>query len=55
MVRLIILEKITHLKKVSIQLLFERLMMEEDHQRGLSHLIEHMAFNGSKFSKKKYR
>ena len=22
--------------------------MEEDHQRGLSHLIEHMAFNGSK-------
>ena len=22
--------------------------MEEDHQQGLSHLIEHMAFNGSK-------
>ena len=23
-------------------------LMEEDHQQGLSHLIEHMAFNGSK-------
>ena len=23
-------------------------LMEEEHQRGLSHLIEHMAFNGSK-------
>ena len=29
-------------------------VMEEDHQRGLAHLIEHMAFNGSKnFPKKK--
>ena len=28
--------------------------MEEEHQRGLAHLIEHMAFNGSKnFPKKK--
>ena len=23
-------------------------MMEEDHQRGLAHLLEHVAFNGSK-------
>ncbi|AFS47964.1 peptidase M16 inactive domain-containing protein,Insulinase (Peptidase family M16) [alpha proteobacterium HIMB5] len=36
-------------EKVSIQLLLKAgSMMEEDHQRGLSHLIEHMAFNGSK-------
>ena len=36
-------------EKVSIQLLLNAgSMMEEDHQRGLSHLIEHMAFNGSK-------
>ena len=29
-------------------------VMEDEHQRGLAHLIEHMAFNGSKnFPKKK--
>ena len=35
--------------KVKIKLVVKAgSLMEEDHQRGLSHLIEHMAFNGSK-------
>ena len=41
--------------KVSIKLLIKTgSIMEEDHQLGLAHLLEHMAFNGSKnFPKRK--
>ena len=35
--------------KVTIKLLIKAgSIMEEEHQRGLAHLLEHMAFNGSK-------
>ena len=36
-------------KKVYLKLVVKAgSLMEEEHQRGLAHLLEHMAFNGSK-------
>ncbi|MDA1181573.1 MAG: insulinase family protein [Proteobacteria bacterium] len=48
-------ENSTPKDKVSMRLFIKSgSMMEEDHQRGLAHLLEHMAYNGSKnFPKKK--
>ena len=42
-------ENSTPEKKVQLRLLVKAgSMMEEDHQKGLAHLLEHVAFNGSK-------
>ena len=42
-------ENSTPENKVSMRLYVKTgSIMEEDHQKGLAHLIEHMAFNGSK-------
>lgn len=48
-------ENSTPKNKVSMKLLIKTgSVMEEEHQRGLAHLLEHMAYNGSKnFPKKK--
>ena len=48
-------ENSTPKDKVSMRLFIKSgSMMEEDHQRGLAHLLEHMAYNGSKnFPKKR--
>ena len=48
-------ENSTPKDKVSMRLFIKSgSLMEEDHQRGLAHLLEHMAYNGSKnFPKKK--